>query len=78
MKLPEIFKNKLNNIHNNKNIYIGKEESNPLDSLPAKVIITDKNGESFKTTITNRTINYLITKDQKVLSLQDIKEIKKA
>ena len=77
MKLPNIFKNKLNNLNNNKKIFIGNKESNPLDNLPSKVSITTKEGESFKTTIINRTQNYLITKDRRVLSLKDILENKK-
>ena len=77
MKLPEIFKNKIKNPNNNQNVYISKEESNPLDNLPSKVLITTNKGETFKTTIINRTTNYLITKDRRVLSLSDITDIKK-
>ena len=76
MKLPEIFKNKLSNLHNNRNIFIGKENPNPLDNLPSKVLITMKDNETFKTTIINKTTNYLITKDRRVLSIKDILEIK--
>ena len=79
MKLPEIFKNQLNdNISNNKEIVLSKEERNNdiLDNLPVRVYIKTIKGDAFNTTIINKTKNYLITKTNNVIYVKDIKEIK--
>jgi hypothetical protein len=82
MKLPEIFKNKIDeNLDNNTRTFRGNATETPkediLDNLPVKVIINQTNGKEIKTTVVGRTKNYIITKNRDVISINDIKEIKK-
>lgn len=74
MKLPEIFKNKIE-IDDDNNYYRGtfKEKKN---TLPMKLRIKYLNNE-FITTIVNQTDNYYITKDNKVLYKDDVKIIER-
>ena len=83
MKLPEIFKNKLeNNINNNKKVFMGEMEdnndSNIFEKLPVKVRIKTKSQGEANITIVGKTKNYLITKNRNVIYINDIEEIKKA
>lgn len=87
MKLPEIFKNKLDeNINNNEKTYISSnkeerlevENEDLLNSLPVKVRITTSKYENELITIVGRTKNYIITKNRDVIYIKDIKDIKKA
>lgn len=87
MKLPEIFKNKLDeNINNNEKTYISSskeeklevENGDLLNSLPVKVRITTSKYKNELITIVGRTKNYIITKNRDVIYIDDIKEIKKA
>lgn len=78
MNLPEIFKNKIN-IDKKENIYRGSFNNNDddlLDNLPVNVTITT-NKNIFNTTIVNKTTNYLITIDKRVIYIGDIKDIKR-
>lgn len=74
MKLPEIFKNKIE-INNNNNYYRGKF-NNEKNTLPMKVRIKYLNNELI-VTIVNETNNYYITKDNKVFYKKDIKIIER-
>lgn len=83
MKLPEIFKNKLdNNIDNNKKIFMGEvnneNEKDLLSKLPVKIKIKTKTGEETTSIIVGKTKNYLITKNRNVIYIKDIEEMKKA
>ena len=79
MKLPEIFKNKIE-LNNNKEIFIGDFNDNEdiFSKLPVKVKITTKKDELVITTIVGKTKNYLITKNRNVIYINDIKSIEKA
>ncbi len=70
MKLPEIFKNKIE-INNNNNYYRGTFKENK-NTLPMKVRIKYLNNELI-VTIVSETNNYYITKDNKVFYKKDIK-----
>lgn len=76
MKLPEIFKNKIN-INSNKKISIEKEEKEDLENLPKKVQIIFKNNTKKEYTIVYKTTHYLITNNNNIIHISDIKEIKK-
>ena len=83
MKLPEIYKNKIDeNINNNTRNYVKKNNEQPesieeiLKALPVTVYILLKNRE-FTATIIDRTENYIITKNRDVLYIKDIIKIKK-
>ncbi len=84
MKLPEIFKNKLNdNVNNNKKLFISMDNDNTNNndifiSFPVKLKLTYFNGEEVTSIIVGKTKNYLITKNRNVIYLKDLKEIKKA
>ena len=83
MKLPEIFKNKLNdNINNNERIFVEssshKDNEEFLDKLPVKVKIKTIDDKEIITTIVGKTKNYLITKNRDVFYINDLKDIKKA
>lgn len=80
MKLPEIFKNKINTSNNNKEVFIGEfsENEDIFAKLPIKVKITTKKDELVITTIIGKTKNYLITKNRNVIYINDIKQIEKA
>ena len=84
MKLPEIFKNKLDEtINNNERTFISfsKEEKKDnkediLNNLPVYVKLKTKD-KTITTTIVGKTKNYIITKDRHVIEINDIKDIKK-
>ena len=84
MKLPELFKNKLDDkITNKKEIFISSKikeerEEDILDNLPVDVIITSKRYKNLKATVVGKTENYIITKNREVIAKEDIKKIKKA
>ena len=79
MKLPEIFKNKINTSNNNKEVFIGEfsENEDIFAKLPVNVKITTKKDELVITTIIGKTKNYLITKNRNVIYINDIKQIEK-
>lgn len=80
MKLPEIYKNKIDeNIRNSQNTFTSKINNNhdPLKDLPATVKIEMKDKE-FITTIVAKTDHHLITKNRDVISIKDIIKIKEA
>ena len=81
MKLPEIFKNKINNDIKEKT-FIGKSEKKEsleeyLKDLPTTLIITTNKYTEEPLTIVGRTKNYIITKTRDVIFIKDIKNIKK-
>ena len=82
MKLPEIFKNKLDNsVNNNEKVFMGEIEDRKqsiFDKLPVKVKLLTNKEEELICTIVGKTQNYLITKNRNVIYLKDIKEIKRA
>ena len=82
MKLPEIFKNKLDdNINQSRKVYMGEIDNNPEElfrKFPVKVTMVTKNDEIVNSIIVGKTENYLITKNRNVIYLKDLKEIKKA
>ena len=82
MKLPEIFKNKLDErINNNKRIFIGEADNQSEDifnKLPVRVKLITNKGDKITCTIVGKTTNYLITKNRNVIYMNDIKEIKRA
>ncbi len=80
MKLPEIFKNKIN--VNNEKTFIGKNEKKEsledyLKDLPTTLIITTNKYKEEPLIIVGRTKNYIITKTRDVIFIKDIKNIKK-
>ena len=81
MKLPEIFKNKIDdNINNTERLFMGefeKDKQNIFDKLPVKVKLITNKGE-VTCTIVGKTKNYIIAKNGNVIYINDIKEIKRA
>lgn len=82
MKLPEIFKNKLNDNINTERTFIGKSEKKEslesyLKNLPVTLIITTNKYQEEPLIIVGKTKNYLITKTRDVIFIKDIKNIKK-
>ena len=80
MKLPEIFKNKIN--VNNEKTFIGKNEKKEsledyLKDLQTTLIITTNKYKEEPLIIVGRTKNYIITKTRDVIFIKDIKNIKK-
>ncbi len=82
MKLPEIFKNKLDDsINNNEKIYMSNRESNNEDilaNLPVQVILSTNKYQDTKVTIIGKTKNYLITRGGETIYIKDIIALKKA
>jgi len=86
MKLPEIFKNKLEgNINNNVKTFIGSYDKETVNSkedifkeLPVKVKITTIKGKEITDVVVGKTKNYIITNSRNVIYINDIKDIRKA
>ena len=64
--------------HGNKRISINNNEKVDLNNLPQKVQITFKDNTIKDYTIIDKTTNYLISSNNNVIHIKDIKEIKKA
>lgn len=77
MKLPEIFKNKIDT-NSNKKISINNQEKVDLNALPQRVQLIYKDNTKENYTIIYKTTNYLISSNNNVIHINDIKEIKKA
>jgi hypothetical protein len=84
MKLPEIFKNDIDeSVRNNKYTFVGdgKETDNQkdlslLDNLPANVYL-EAGKKKLKTTIIGKTNNYIVTSGRDVIYIKDITSLKK-
>ena len=81
MKLPEIFKNKIENNNSNNKIFIVKDNDEDEDifaKLPVKVKLTTKDNIEEVCTIVAKTKHYLITSNNNVIYIKDFISIKKA
>lgn len=80
MKLPEIYKNKIDqNIRNSQTTFVSKtkEENNVLDKLPVSVYIETKT-KKYMARIIGKTDNYIVTSNRDVINIKDIISIKEA
>jgi len=78
MKLPNIFKNQINeNLRNSREIfYSGKKEANIPHHFPFQAIIQTKS-HSFKAKVIGKTTNYLVTANGRIIYLKDCLNFRK-
>ena len=80
MRLPEIFKNKIDeNIENSQYTYYSADEEmrgDNLNNFPIETIIETKN-RTFRAKIVGKTNNYLITNNREIIYIKDCVNIKK-
>lgn len=81
MKLPEIYKNKIDeDLDNNTRTFISSTDNDNIDlilkDLPTLVYITTKD-KNFYATVIGKTTNYIVTRDKEVIRISDIIKIKK-
>ena len=87
-KLPKIYQNKIDkNIHNNKEMdYVKKSNKNIKEILNIifigegysynKEVIIETNNKVYDTYIITRTKNNIVTLEDKIININDIKDIK--
>ena len=87
-KLPKIYQNKIDkNIHNNKEMdYVKKSNKNIKERLNIifngevysynKEVIIETNNKVYDTYIITRTKNNIVTLEDKIININDIKDIK--
>lgn len=79
MKLPEIYKNKIDeNIRNNKDVFVSDISSNEniLDKLPVNIYM-ERGNKKLRATIIGKTDNYLITSNRDVIYIKDITKLER-